>query len=135
MALTTMARISAPHATTAPRRTATVRSLMGRLGPVAASLDRDAVLEQRARDDEALDFARAFVDLHDARVAVIALDRILLHVAVAAVDLDRLVRDPGRGLGRVQLGHRRRAAERLIRVAHPRRAADQQARTLHAPLH
>src|SRR5690348_7265249 len=127
----TTARDSAPHATRALRRkTSVLTGVPGR--PDHASLDRDAILEKTARDDEALDLARAFVDLHDARVAVVALDRVFLHVAVAAVDLDRLVRDPRRGLGGVQLGHRRLAPERALRVAHPRGAADEQARALDA---
>src|SRR5947209_10294224 len=64
------------------------------------------LLGEVARDDEALDLARAFVDLRDARVAVVALDRIVLHVAVAAVDLDRLRAHPFGHLGGVELGLR-----------------------------
>src|SRR5215207_1442599 len=48
------------------------------------------VAEQRAGDDEALDLARALVDLGDLGVAVVALGREVLGVAVAAQDLDRL---------------------------------------------
>src|SRR5215470_15419008 len=105
------------------------KGLEGRRLP-ASELDLHAILEQAARDHEALDLARAFVDLHDARVAVVALDGVLLHVAVAAVDLYRLVRDPRRGLGRVELGHRGFAAEGLLRVALPRGVADQESRAL-----
>ena len=46
--------------------------------------------QQRAGDDQALDLARALVDLGDLGVAVVALGRELLRVAVAAEDLDRL---------------------------------------------
>src|SRR5262249_14834927 len=82
----------------------------------------DTVLEQRARDHEALDLGGALVDLHDARIAVEAFDRVFLHVAVAAVDLDRLVGDPVRGLAGVELGHRRLARERTSAILEPRRA-------------
>src|SRR5437588_12349974 len=50
--------------------------------------------EDRARDHEALDLARPLVDLGDLRVSVVALDRKLLRVAVAAENLDRLGRLP-----------------------------------------
>ena len=46
--------------------------------------------EQRPGDDQTLDLARALVDLGHLRVAVVALDRELLGVAIAAEDLDRL---------------------------------------------
>ena len=46
--------------------------------------------EQRAGDHEPLDLARALVDLGDLGVAVVALGRELLGVAVAAEHLDRL---------------------------------------------
>src|SRR6266446_1458753 len=55
--------------------------------------------EDRARNHEALDLARTLVDLGDLRVSVVALDRELLRVAVAAEDLDRL--------GRLAPGHLR----------------------------
>src|SRR4029077_12415442 len=45
------------------------------------------ILEDLSRDDEAVDLAGPFVDLGDARVAEVALDRILLGVAVSSVDL------------------------------------------------
>jgi len=44
-------------------------------------------------DQQALDVAGAFVDLADTHVAVDALDREVGHVAVAAVDLDRVRAD------------------------------------------
>src|ERR671933_2919621 len=59
--------------------------------------------EDRARDHEALDLARALVDLRDLRVAVVALDGELLRVAVATEDLDRLRRLPPRHLRREEL--------------------------------
>src|SRR3954451_1731192 len=48
------------------------------------------VTEQSARYHQALDLARALVELGDLRVAVVALGGELLGVAVAAEDLDRL---------------------------------------------
>src|SRR5437773_3891577 len=95
----------------------------------------DPILEQAACDHQALDLRGALVDLHHPRVAVVALDRILLHVAVAAVHLDRLMRHPGRRLAAVELGHRRLARERLARVLEPGGALDQEPRALDAALH
>ena len=62
-----------------------------------------SVRVQLARDHDALDLRRAFVDLGDLRVAEQPLDRIVLHVAVSAEDLDRLRRHPHRRLAREQL--------------------------------
>src|SRR4051794_41617739 len=47
-----------------------------------------ALAPHRAGDHEPLDLVRALVDLRDLRVAHHPLDRILVHVAVAAEDLD-----------------------------------------------
>ena len=55
-------------------------------------------------DHDALDLARALVDLGDLRVAVVALDRELLRVAVAAEHLDRLAGLPAGDRRREQLG-------------------------------
>src|SRR3954453_13672228 len=52
----------------------------------------------RAGDHEALDLVRALVDLGDLGVAHHALDRILVHVAVAAEHLHRLDRHGHRGV-------------------------------------
>src|SRR6202022_5083612 len=60
-----------------------------------------------ARDHHALNFARAFVDLRDARVAVVPLDRSVFEVAVAAVNLDRVRADFLGQFGRVELRLRR----------------------------
>src|SRR5687767_9095280 len=49
--------------------------------------------QQARRNDDALNLARAFVDLGDAGIAIVTLDRELRRVAVATVDLHRLVRD------------------------------------------
>src|SRR5258705_6248053 len=47
------------------------------------------VLAEMAGDDQLLDVARALVDLGDAHVAVVALHRKVVEVAIAAVDLQR----------------------------------------------
>src|SRR5881397_1611850 len=57
-------------------------------------------LQNLARDDHALDLARALADLHELGVAVHPLDRDVATVAHATVDLDGLVRHPVRGLAR-----------------------------------
>src|SRR5450631_3400500 len=72
------------------------------LGGVARVL-----LGQVARDEQPLDLAGAFVDLRDARVAIVPLDGIVVQVAVAAVDLDRLGAYPLGQLRRVELRLRR----------------------------
>src|SRR5690349_13046613 len=106
--------ISAPMPELAPTTMAWRNArLIGRSGS-------HAVPEQAPCDHQALDLRRALVDLHHARVAVVALDRVLLHVAVPAVHLDGLVRHPRRGLGGVELGHARGPDEVLAGVLEPR---------------
>src|SRR6185437_6985396 len=83
--------------------------------------------EDRAGDDEPLDLARSLVDLGDLRVAVVALDRELLRVAVAAEDLDRLARLPPRHLGGEELGLRAGLGVRQVVLLQPRGAVDEQA--------
>src|SRR5947207_4293725 len=55
--------------------------------------------EDFLRDHEPLDLGGALVDLEQLRVAHQLLDRVLLDVAVAAEDLDRVGRDLHRGVG------------------------------------
>src|SRR5207302_10181945 len=55
------------------------------------------------RDHHPLDLVRALADLEDLLVAVEPGDRGLVHVPVAAVDLERQVRDPVRQLAGVEL--------------------------------
>src|SRR5688572_13928269 len=62
---------------------------------------------ERAADQDLLDVAGALVDLADAHVAVDAFHRKVAHVAVAAVDLDRVRAYPLSHLGGEELGHRR----------------------------
>ncbi len=49
--------------------------------------ESERVVAQFAGDQQALDLAGAFVDLGDARVAVVTLHRVVLQVAVATMDL------------------------------------------------
>src|ERR1051325_648022 len=104
-------------------------------GSVARGSDLHTVPEQAACDHQALDLRRALVDLHDARGAVVAFDRVLLHVTVATMDLNGLVRHVGRGLGGVELGDAGGADEILPRVLEPRGALDEQARGRDAAIH
>src|SRR6185312_17124850 len=78
--------------------------------------------EEVARDDHALDLARAFADFADLRVAEVTLDGELARVAVTAVDLQRLVARARRGFARVELGHGGFARERAAVIGEPRRA-------------
>src|SRR5918911_4558162 len=77
------------------------------------------------RDHHSLHLVRALADLQDLLVTVEARDRELLHVAVAAVDLERPVRDAVRELAGVELRHRRLLGERAARVLEPRRLVDE----------
>src|SRR5262245_6789954 len=72
-----------------------------------------------ASDDHALHLISALSDLEDLLVAVEAGDRGLLHVAEAAVDLERRVRNPVRELPGVELRHRRFARERPSLILEP----------------
>src|SRR5882762_8274439 len=71
--------------------------------------------QQPAGDDDAHDLVGAFEDLVDADVAQVALDGEILEVAVAAVELQRLVADLETGIGGKALGHR--AMEGRVGVA------------------
>src|SRR5215210_2602995 len=68
---------------------------------------RALFLDHLAGDHEPLDLVRALVDLRDLRVAHHALDRVFLHVAVAAEHLHRVGGDLHRDVGAVELRHRR----------------------------
>src|SRR5205814_4660021 len=84
--------------------------------------------EDLARDHEPLDLARPLVDLRDLRVAVVALDRELLRVPVAAEDLDRLARLPARHLGGEELRLRPRLGMRKPVLPEPRRPVREEPR-------
>src|SRR2546427_102318 len=57
------------------------------------------------RDDDALDFTGAFIDLRDFGVAEQFLDGEIPHVSIPAEQLHGLRRDPHRRLGREQFSH------------------------------
>src|SRR3989475_5924882 len=82
-------------------------------------------LQKFFRDDDSLNLARAFADLGQLRIPQHPFDRVVRDVSVAAVDLDRLVRDEGRHLARVQLPHCSLFLERLPAVLEPSGAMDE----------
>mmetsp|Transcript_14879 Transcript_14879/g.50071 ORF Transcript_14879/g.50071 Transcript_14879/m.50071 type:complete len:283 (+) Transcript_14879:167-1015(+) len=88
------------------------------------------LLEELARDDEALDLGGALVDLGDSRVAVVALGRHLGHVPHATKHLDARVRVRSRRLGSGQLGHGRLLCVRRLSVLEVSRAMREQHRRL-----
>src|SRR3954471_5582258 len=118
-ALTTGSVLQPPSATTAesPTHSATpAAKAIRRAGGMAPTV---ALAPHRAGDHEPLDLVRALVDLGDLRVAHHPLDRILVHVAVAAEDLDRLDRHRHPPVPREQPRHRRPLAEAaLVAVGH-----------------
>src|SRR4051812_20699426 len=63
------------------------------------------VVEQSPRDHLGLNLARAFEDVEDARVREETADRIFRGEAVAAMDLQRIVRRRPRNASGDQLGH------------------------------
>src|SRR5881296_1249454 len=75
-------------------------------------------LDKASRDHQTLDLVGAFADDHEGRVAVVALDGELLHVAVAAEDGHRLERDLLAGLGGEELGHAGLDVHALTAVLH-----------------
>src|SRR5690606_29773421 len=86
-------------------------------------------------DHQPLDLAGRLVDLGDLGVAEVALDRHLLRIAHAAVDLQRLVGDPHGGLRGGELGDRGLVAEALALALHPGRAQRQQQGRVELALH
>src|SRR3954453_10884808 len=91
--------------------------------------------EDLAGDHEALDLARALVDLGDLGVAVVPLGRELLRVAVAAEDLDRLAGLPARDGGREQLRLRALDAVREAGLLQARGAPGERSGGLDLGLH
>src|SRR5688500_616562 len=81
-------------------------------------------------DHEPLDLRGSLVDLEQLRVAHQLLDRVLLHVAVAAEDLDGVGRHLHRRVGREALGERRLERRALALVVQPRGLPDEEARRL-----
>src|SRR5829696_4532943 len=82
---------------------------------LACRLDLVA-LEELAADDHALDLRRPLADQQQRRVAVEALDLVLLGVAVAAVDAEALLDAEAPGLGGEELGHPRLEVRALAGV-------------------
>src|SRR3954463_2813659 len=78
-----------------------------------------------AADDQLLDLRGALVERGHAGVAQVALDRVVVDVAGAAVDLNRQVRALDRRLGRVELRYRRLGRVRLLFVLQQAGAEDQ----------
>src|SRR5579883_2502037 len=95
----------------------------------ARTLDPVA-LQQPAGDHEPLDLVGALADDHERRVAVVALDAELLHVAVAAEDAHGLEGDLLADLGGEELRHARLEVAALAAVLHRGRLADEEPRRL-----
>src|SRR5256885_14009861 len=77
-------------------------------------------------DHQPLDLRSALVDLEQLRVAHQLLDRVLLHVAVAAEDLDGVGRDLHRRVGCEALRERRLERRSLALVVEPGGLPDEQ---------
>src|SRR4030095_9297968 len=75
---------------------------------------------EKRGDDVALDLARAGVELASDRIAQLALDLVLHHVAIATVDLDRVLAALHPAIADVQLGHRGLQINRLAVTGRPR---------------
>src|SRR6476646_4076447 len=87
-------------------------------------------LEELLADHHALDLRGALADQQQRGVAVEALDLVLLRVAVAAVDAERVLDDLLAGLGGEQLGHAGLEVGALAGVLHARGLERQQTRGL-----
>src|SRR5438128_10804756 len=73
---------------------------------------------QAPRDDHLHDLVAARIDAHDASVAVEPRDRIFVHIAVAAEQLQAAVDDLALHLGDPELGHRGGGGvERALEIA------------------
>jgi len=92
-------------------------------------------LQNPRSDHQSLNLARPLVDFRDARVAIRSLDGIFAAVAVAAVDLNGLMRDSGRHLARKKLRDGRLHAEPHSRVLFPSGLAYEEARRLDLRAH
>ena len=83
---------------------------------------RPAPLGELVGDDQPLDLAGALPDPLDPQLAEEPLGDVLAHVAAAAEDLERPVRDPVGHLGGVQLDHRAAGVQHLA-CRRPRRSS------------
>src|SRR3954471_23478906 len=95
----------------------------------ASALDLVA-LDELLADHHALDLGRALADQEQRSVAVEPLDLVLLRVAVAAVDAERVLHDLLAGLRGEQLRHPGLEVGALAGVLQGGRLAGQQARGL-----
>src|SRR3954447_7705672 len=113
--------------TSAPARTEL--GLSDRCAPAgAATASAAAALQTKVpSDDHPLHLIRSLADLEDLLVAVEARDGVLVHEPVAAVDLERPVRDAVRELAGVELGHRGLLREWAALVLEPCCAVDERA--------
>src|SRR5512146_3468823 len=106
-----------PHLVSlAAAKSAYADSINGRLNGPNLLLRLLVLSKQVAGDDEALDVARALIDLQALDVAVEALDWIGVRIAAVAVQQHRLARRAGRGLGGEELGRRGGARGRLAAI-------------------
>ena len=103
------------------------RGLFRLAGRTACALGRLA--QDVGGDDHALDLVRALVDRGDLGVAVHALHIHALEEARAAEDLQSVVGDLERDVGRIHLCHCGLGGVRLMRFLELRRGVDQHART------
>src|SRR5688572_28371002 len=92
--------------------------------PGSGDLDRSAVAQEHARDDDLLDLRRPTTKAGQLRVAPGALDGEVLDVAPAAMDLDRILGVFRGALRHVGLGHRGLDHVRLALILQPRGVAE-----------
>src|SRR6476659_3087863 len=101
-----------------------------------AALHLDLVpLQQLLADNHALDLGGSLADQQQRRVAVEALDLVLLGVAVAAVDAEAFLDAVLAALRGEELGHARLQVGALAGVLHPRRFAGDEAGGLELSRH
>src|SRR5262245_12716355 len=82
----------------------------------ASSAASSSSPEQLTRNHHALDLGRPLADRQKLRIAPVLLDRVVLDVPVAAMNLDRLFRDAHANLGRIELRHRGLARRRMAGI-------------------
>src|SRR6185503_1815428 len=92
--------------------------------------------KQLPADDQPLDFAGALANRAELHVAEVLLRWVVLHEAVAAMDLNALFGDTDGNLARIELGNRRLERRPFdLAVAHPCGAVGEQARGLNPRHH
>src|SRR4029450_2057617 len=109
-----------------------VNLLARRHRPDRLLLDREP---EAPRDDDPLDLRSPGVEPSTDRVAQRSLDAVLLHVEVAAVDLDGVECRLYGGLADVELHHRRFERGHAAFTLAPRASVQQEARGLEPELH